>query len=248
MQLARIHAIAHTICMNDQPNAPPQKRRPPSNEARPRRPRPPEPTSRESRFIGYLVLGFGILAVIAVLILAFSGSGEEGETADAPQPVQAQELVTALSQQSVAVPAPEPVKDLFFERDADFDAGRMEGDWQAQIGEYTAVLQIRKDVYQIILANNDPNSSRFYSSGTYKVYEDIILLNPRLDWPPPAVPKGKTINYAPMTRAAFPMIAKYEGGKMLWQNVPQAEKRVVAPYTSPLFGTENVKVASWKKL
>lgn len=138
--------------------------------------------------------------------------------------------------------------DLFFKRDKNFKAGRMEGDWQASIGRYTAVLQIRNDVFQLILASADPMAPRFYSSGTYKVLEDIVMLNPQQSWPPPAIPKGKVIAYDKLTRAPFPVIARFDGDTMLWQNVPQDEKRVVAPYTSPLFMSENVKVATWKKL
>jgi hypothetical protein len=69
-----------------------------------------------------------------------------------------------------------------------------------------------------------------------------------MDWPPPASPAGKTLAYTKLTRAPFPVIAKFDGGNMLWQNVPQAEKRVSAPYTSPLFKSEDVKLATWQHL
>ena len=236
--------------MNEQPPAPPKPRptAPGNGAPRPKR-RPTQ--SRESRFIGYLVLGFGVIAVIAVLILAF-GKTDVAPDQDAPKPASASEIKADLGNSTrtiTAPPAPAPVKkDLFFERDADFDAGDMEGDWQATIGRYTAVLQIRKDVYQLILAGPNPNTPRFYSSGTMKVTEDIIMLNPRMDWPPPKAPAGKVIVYTKLTRAPFPVIAKFDDGKMLWQNVPQDEKRVSAPFTSPLFKSENVKLATWQHL
>ncbi len=202
--------------------------------------------SRESRFIGYLVLGFGVLAVVAVLVLALGGGEAENNTRDtAQQSANARDLMSDLAAAPVQT-QPAPVKDLFFERDADFDAGDMEGDWQASIGRYTAVLQIRKDVYQLILASPDPVAPRFYSSGTFKVIEDIIMLSPRRDWPAPK--SNGNVAYSQMTQAPFPVIARIEDGKLLWQNVPQSERRVTAPYTSPLFMSENVKLATWQKL
>lgn len=210
----------------------------------------PEQVSAESRFIGYLVLGFGVLAVIAVLILAFGGSDDDaqrGKSAKTP-PASAKDLMADLSQPPKTMSAPAARTDLFFEREKDFDSGDMEGDWQASIGRYTAVLQIRKNVYQLILAGDDPVAPRMFSSGTFKVVEDIIMLTPRLDWPPPAQAKGRFVAYDRLTRAPFPVIARFDGGKMLWQNVPQEETRVIAPYTSPVFLSENIKVAVWKKM
>lgn len=240
--------------MSDQsappPAAPPKKRPPAGGPQRPR-PRPVATTSPESRFIGYLVLGFGVLAVIAVLILAFGNddvpSKPEAAKIEQAAPANAKDLMADLSA------APQPTKpapkvDLFFERDPDFAAGKMEGDWQGAIGRYTAVLQIREGVYQLILASTDPVAPRYYSSGTYKVVEDIIMMTPRMDWPAPASVGGKIIAYEKLTRAPFPVIARFEGGNMLWQNIPQAEKRVTGPYTSPLFMSEDVKLATWKRL
>lgn len=237
--------------MNEQPQAPPKPKPPSGNNGAPRPRRRPAQTSqsRESRFIGYLVLGFGVVAVLAVLIMAF-GRKDVPVNKDAPKPASANEIKADLGNSTgSSTAAPSPIRsDLFFERDPDFDAGDMEGDWQTTIGRYTAVLQVRKGVYQIILAGPNPNTPRFYSTGTMKVTEDIIMLNPRMDWPPPKSPAGKVVVYTKLTRAPFPVIAKFDGGKMLWQNVPQEEKRVSAPFTSPLFKSENVKLAIWQPL
>ena len=197
------------------------------------------------------MLGFGVLAVIAVLILAFgkddaAPSPEAAKLAE-QKPTNARDLMADLTDAPQS-PKPVPKVDLFFERDADFAAGKMEGDWQSAIGRYTAVLQIREGVYQLILASTDPVAPRYYSSGTYKVIEDIVMLTPRMDWPAPASVGGKIIAYEKLTRAPFPVIARFDGGDMLWQNIPQAEKRVTAPYTSPLFMSEDVKLATWKRL
>lgn len=259
-KLARPGAIAHNMAMDEQP-APPRRPRPPQDvpAGAPRVRRPPsKPVSRESRFIGYLVLGFGVLAVIAVLVLAFAGNDDtapaapgattaaNGPAAAPAKPVAAEDLALGITNPPASRSA--PVTDLFFTRDPNFRVAGMEGDWQSAIGRYTAVLQIRKNVYQLILASPDPAAPRFYSSGTYISREDVIMLYPRNDWPPPAPPKGRAISYSKLTRAPFPVIARFDGGSMLWQNVPREEKRVMAPYRSPLFMSEDVAVATWKKL
>lgn len=253
--------------MNDTspPQQPKPRPRPPAG-ARPAggaKPRRQQPISKESRFVGYLVLGFGLLAVIAVLVLAFSG----GDNASAPAVEKSADATSATPATTQPAPAllpsdlvndlselesrrAKPVtanRDLLFERTPKFDAGKMEGDWQAMIGRYTAVLQIRKDVYQIILASSDPSTPRYYSSGTFIVNEDIITLSPRQDWPPPSS-TVKGAGYSKLTRGPFPIIARFDSGKMLWQNPPASEKRVNGPHISPIFMSESVRLASWQKI
>lgn len=220
--------------------------------------------SKESRFIGYLVLGFGVVAVLAVLILAFSGGGDPEERAADPK--VAQELVADMAppvtsntpKASVPVlqiqPLPEakpvlpvaPPKELYFKRDPDLSASDMEGTWQAAIGRYTAVLQMQRGAYQITYGQANPQAARLYSLGTYKVTEDMVELSPRFDWPAPASRSGA--GYEILTRSPFPVIAAMQGGRMLWQNPPQSEDRVVAPYKTPAIAGENVNYIVWQKL
>ncbi len=206
------------------------------------------PISHESRFIGYLVLGFGVLAVLTVVVLAMSGrSGLKTET---PNSAAVKEISGGLS--AVLMPDPvkpaTPKKELYFKRQPDIAAASMEGDWQSMIGKYTAVLQLKGGVYQIILANADPAAARLYSQGTYKVQEDVLLLTPRLDWPKPATTQKTSVEYQPITRAPFPIIAAIQSGKMLWQNPPQSERRVLVPYKSPLLLNGEADYIVWQKL
>lgn len=240
----------YTDVMSDQPPSVPPRPRPQGQRPSQKK----QGLSHESRFIGFLVLGFGVLAVVAVAIIAFSGKKEvankesEGvpqETAQLAEPPQ--ELVSDMINTQAVAPQP-PKPELFFKRDPDLDIGDMKGAWQATIGKYTAVVQLESDVYQVILAQPDPNAARLYSSGTYKVMEDVILFTPRLDWPEPTPAKGKSIPYEVLTRAPFPILAKIDGDKMMWQNPPQSERRVLVPYNSPLFMDENVDYVTWKKL
>lgn len=210
---------------------------------RPRRPAQPPALSKESRFIGYLVLGFGLLAVITVIIIAVNGkSGDQS-----PQDETAAQLVQGLVDTPVSKP-PAPKKELVFPRSPDVDESDMQGAWQAAIGRYTSVLQFNKGVYQIIMASPDPNAVRLYSSGTYKGLEDILVLTPKLDWPQPVSPEGKKITYDMLTRAPFPVIVLFDKGKMIWQNPPQSERRVLVPYKNPLLVDDKEHYIVWSKL
>lgn len=227
------------------PQQPPRPR--PQQQAR-RRPAPP-PRSAESKFIGYLVLGFGLIAVIAVLLLAFMGNNPDTDVAQ-PSQEQTKNISTNMEARFTAPPpiASKPKVELHFKRQPDFKAVQMEGNWQATIGTYTAVLQVNKNVYQIILVSNaQPGMPRFYSSGSYKVQEDMIVFTPRVDWPQPAT-QNKSIVYQRITRAPFSMISAFYEGKMLWQNLPPDETRVLRLANTPLFMSENVDYVVWQKM
>lgn len=229
------------------PEQPPRPRpRPPQQQAR-RRPVPP-PRSAESKFIGYLVLGFGVIAVIAVLLLAFMGNKPDVDVAQ-PSAEQASQISTSM-QSKFTPPAPvkpKPKVELHFKRQPDFKASQMEGNWKGTIGIYTAVLQINDGVYQVILASTQPKSPRFYSSGQYKVEEDMITFTPRVDWPQPAS-NNKDVTYQRITRGRFSMISAFYEGKMLWQNMPQSEKRAIRLANTPLFMSERVDYVVWQKM
>lgn len=230
------------------PEQPPRPRpRPPQQQAR-RRPAPP-PRSAESKFIGYLVLGFGLIAVIAVLLLAFMGNNPDTDVAQ-PGAEQVQKIATNMEARFAPPPpaAPKPKVELHFKRQPDFKASQMEGNWQATIGTFTAVLQINKNVYQVILVSaNQPEMPRFYSSGSYTVQEDMIVFTPRVDWPQP-VTQNKSITYQRITRAPFSMISAFYEGKMLWQNPPPDETRVLRMANTPLFMSEKVDYVVWQKM
>ena len=204
--------------------------------------------SKESKFIGFLVLGFGVLAIFTVLILAFGGDKKETAVAKKVEPVRnlAPELMP--NKRPLATQKATPKKDkLLFKRNPDFNAAKMNGEWQAFIGKYTAVLQIDKNVYQVILATEDPRSTRIYSSGTFKVLEDLVMLAPRRDWPKPTS-ASKNNRYRNLTAAQIPVVAFFEGEEMIWQNKPHSEKRVLSPYQSPLLMSQDQDAILWKRL
>jgi hypothetical protein len=263
--------------MNDRPEDPIRAKRPyantnadPNVRAR-KKPRPP--ASRESRFIGYLVLGFGIVAVVSVLLIAFQQKSPTGKPelkeeaqkekqAPAPEPMVSNPMNTPHpgAVQDLAgqfVPDPEKIAaaevkqvepDLYFKRQPDVDAKRFIGAWQSAIGKYTAVLKMDGRVYQVILADPNEYGRRLYSAGTYKVIEDIIILTPQTSWPKPLPPVGQEVAYDNITTAPFPAIAAIVDGRMLWQNPPRSEKRVLVPYALVITMSEDQPYIVWKRI
>ena len=221
------------------------------------------PVSMESRFIGYLVLGFGVLAVIAVAILALN-AGDDAPASAVVAPVSApstavaptktssqvaQDMATELRDKPITVPVKKiERKDLYFKRQPEISATAVEGSWQSQIGNRTAVLKMSGGSYQISIGTTEQPNMRIYSSGTYKKTEDIFVFTPQEQWSPPTVPKDQTLYYKPLTRAPFPVIAAIDGGKMLWQNPPPQETRVDVPYSMVLLTPHDTPYVVWQKM
>lgn len=234
----------------------------PRQSSRGRRPTQKPPLlglSKESEFIGYIVLGFGVLAVIAVLLVAvnrFGGASKNvvtqnnvtgvAQTDPLPSSVKpvtpqnnqdlqnrvAQDLLGNMKENFSTEPIEIQKKDknqLLFDRQPNIKPSDIEGSWQANVGKKTAVLQMVNGTYQIIIADPMEYSYRKYSSGNYTMIEDIILFQPRTDWPKPKPPPGTDVQYSQITMAKFPAIAAIQKGKMLWQNPPASEKRVYVP-------------------
>ncbi len=237
--------------MNDPANPASPPPRPKNGQARLRpnpagAPRRPISLSHESRFIGYLVLGLGVIAVISVLILAFSGGVDTNEPL--PDPTVTANLQSGLSKDAGKVAEAGNTKALSMSRQKGIDAGDLAGGWQASIGDYVAVMQISKGLFQIIMAHPNAALPRLYSSGSYSMIDDIVVLQPRGDWKAPAVAPGSGIKYERLTRGQYPMIVGFKDGTMVWQNVPQGETRTYVPPRSPLLLNPDKDYIVWKKL
>ena len=261
-------AFAHNRGMDNQP--PPPKPRPANANKSGGVYAQKKVVSRESRFVGYMVLGLGVVAVIAVLMIAaskFGGKQDAQPLSQTPmsaqnnvvtpnQPVDdknlqarvAQDLLSGMKPVTATPVKPVAKKELYFRREPDLNAPDIEGAWQTMISKSTAVLQMNGGTYQIVIADPKEYSRRLYSAGTYKVLEDIILLTPRLDWPAPQAPKGTDVNYAPITSAEFPVVAAIKSGKMLWQNPPSSETRIYVPRAMPLLLDVTQGYIVWQKV
>ena len=260
------------------PSKPPsQNSRPSSGMRRPSQKQRLQKPSKESEFIGYMVLGFGVLAVIAVAMIATNRFKGESKTTNVTtsqteimakvEPKQepekiiqnnpdlqnrvAQDLLGnvqnnfAIGEQTYKEP---DKRELYFNRQPKINIANIEGSWQAIVGKSTAVLQIGKGVYQIVMADPTQYSYRTYSSGTYKTIEDIVVFTPRADWPAPVPPANTDVQYRSITRAEFPVIVAIQGGKMLMQNPPSTEKRVYVPRALSLLSDPAQGYIAWQKV
>lgn len=206
------------------------------------------PMSRESKFIGYLVLGLGVLAVISVLIFAFSGGNVDtsGETDQQVAESLQKDMAAPAKMAKLKPAAPKP--ELVMPRQKGIDASDLTGSWKSSLGDYVAVMQMDKGAFQIILAPMNHDLPRMYSSGSFTMIDDIAVLTPRSDWKAPPPPPGQDVEYERLTRGEYSMIVGFKDGAMVWQNIPESEKRVSAPPRSPLLLDPALDYIVWKKL
>lgn len=209
-----------------------------------RKPMPRPLTPAQSQMVGYAVLGVGILAAISVLIMAFRGGVDTG--GPEPDPQVTASLQQDISRQEQAVPATVAKESKLALKRQKISAGSLSGGWKALIGDYMAVLQMDNGAYQVILASADPVVPRLYSSGSYTMIDDIIVLSPRSDWKAPTPPAGSSIEYERLTRGDYAMVVGFQDGAMVWQSVPSSETRV-SYSRSPLLLEQGRDYIVWKK-
>lgn len=242
--------MPHTNGMTDVPPPLNNDRQPQGSQtAAPRRRRPQQspPPSRESRFIGYLILGFGAVALLSVIIIALSNPTLDTDEAlpDEQTTARLQETIqqTGVSVPSVQAPAPSAPQ-LVLPRAKSVKESQIAGGWQAQIGDYVAVLQMKDGAFQVILAHPNPARARLHSSGSYRLIDDIVALEPRLDW---KAPVSQGVSYERLTTGSYPMIAGFKDGAMVWQNVPREDRRIYVPPRSPLLLDPQKNYIVWRR-
>ena len=210
---------------------------------------------RKADWIGYGVLGAGVLAFAAVSLMALGmlggGSGDDGRGAvesgyAAPD---ASELArdfgdpaeTATAAQAEA-PPPEPVR-----RQENLKPRAVTGDWQAQVPGGVAVLKMDGQVFQLIVAYNAPGRDRRYISGVYEMSGDIVYLAPRNDWRPPRSARGGDVEYDTITTSPFPVMVSVERGRMIWR-VPPEDIEYFVPSRIPLLAELPQETLVWRGL
>lgn len=261
--------------MTGEPPKPGGPRRNPANaNGRPGGARPKRASaSKESRFIGFLVMGLGIVALLAVVMIALSS--RKGASDGTMAPVKAKTEKTAEQKALEAIPArvrkyeapqnvagdlssslPDKIKmppkqeekpELFFKRNPALEAASITGSWKAAVGPYVAVLDMDGKIYQIVMADPNNYGARLYSAGTYDVLEDMVTLRPQNAWPFPDVPKGQEIKYSKITTSPFPVVVALKGDNMFWQNPPESETRVVSLRKLPVLLSENLDYLTWQR-
>ncbi len=151
--------------------------------------------SRQDRWIGYAVLGFGLLAVLGVGWLAFSRYGATPQTA--PPVAEEQAVVKA-----------GPARKL--------SAAKIEGVWETAFLDYNCTLDLRDDGTFRILATRPVQAlPRYYSRGRYTLDGAFITLTPdkAMGTPEAEDPDHK---YRPLTLRAYAVELRLKDGQQIW--------------------------------
>lgn len=200
-----------------------------------------QPASREAQWIGFLILGFGVLAVIAVGILAYNRFAKDNPEREAVSEL-AKSIESARKQEQKEPQNPAPQKPAY-KRQHSLQIKDIEGTWQTSLPDGQAVFQLEGRVYSMIVAFNDPRLNRFYSSGTYDIREDIVILEPRLDWQLPE----DGFEYSTLAMSHFPVLISVQRGQMIWQ-IPPTGEGIYVPPVHPFLRLTQDKTAVWKTL
>ena len=207
----------------------------------PRKTKPARKQSSESRWIGFLVLGFGILAVVAVGLLALQNSKGVEDTIN-------QQAAQSAEEQNDLAEALDGIRDGVRTQqenaieDADLDT--IKGVWETQLVSGKAVIELKKSKYRMIVAGDGESSRRYYSNGTYEIMEDgVLVLTPNLTSRPPQ----DSYRYSHVHRGPIPVKIGQQEGYMIW-TPPGIQSKVFVPSIHPFLRLASEQIAVWKKL
>ena len=112
-----------------------------------------------------------------------------------------------------------------------------------------SVLQIEGQAYRLIIVFSGRTQERIYSNGVYTLKDGVMMLTPRLDWPPPEDGDGSRISYDSLTVSPFPMLVSKEKGKLIWQHPTFREAPdIYIPGTNPFLYRVEGHAAIWERL
>jgi hypothetical protein len=211
--------------------------------------------------MGFVVLGFGVLAVTATLLLALNmrdtGISENSSEVREDKPSEAAadenmvDTLKSMTQETREPSEPAPKVNVSRERQENIKESAITGMWQTQIDGGKAVLQIENNVYRIIISFENPNLSRRYSNGTYRLIKDILVFYPNPAWGAPEVPEGSpSIDYDALTQSEFPILVSRQRNNLVFihpddEMVPSG---VYRPSDSPLLSLIETGIAVWEPL
>lgn len=153
--------------------------------------------SKQDQRIGYVVLGFGVLAVLCVGWLAVSRYGPQ-----AP--------VSGIVEEQ-AVTKEGPARKL--------TESKVDGDWETSFLDYKCLFQLRDGTYQILAIRTVPGVPRYYSRGTYMLDGPFMTLTPDKAMGTPATedPEHK---YLPLGHRAFTVELRLKDDLQMWFSGP----------------------------
>jgi hypothetical protein len=208
------------------------------------------PSSPESRWIGFLVLGFGLMAVIAVGLLFMAQKAPPAQESPAPAVDSVSPAPQATAGKQNLTDSLQAIGTARKEEDetpalGKADARSIEGVWEARLNDGKAVIELKGGSYRLITDSNDEVSrQRYFSSGGYKVIEGgVLVLTPSAD----AAAPEDDYTYNPIYLGEIPVVIGLREGRMVWL-APGPEVRIFVPTIHPFLRLAPDGVAVWSPL
>lgn len=219
--------------------------------------------SRESQWIGLLVLGFGALCLGAVGFFIYHSMNAAPEDIAGGQAVQqtAQVQVQQQKQQQASAAkdadrrselsksldgiksrsAKEPNSAA---ADMEVSESQISGAWETILKQnMTGIMDLSNGRYRLILANDNPAVYRFFSNGTYEVDgKNILILRPD---PNSSAPQDG-FRYRPVYREPMSVKMERRGEYMIWTRPPSTYYNVINPSSHPLLRLADDNLMIWQ--
>lgn len=178
---------------------------------------PKKPSSlKQDRLIGYVVLGCGVLAVLAVGALALQRYRPVAEPVVAVQEDETPAVVAAPLSHQKPIERQGVVKEGRAKR---VSAGKIEGVWEAKFLDYYSLFHIKDGTYQIIVMRSVEGKPRYFARGHYTVDGAYLTLTPDKTLGNPQ-DEDTANRYLPLTNRPFTVELRVDDQQQSWFSGP----------------------------
>jgi hypothetical protein len=191
--------------------------------------------------IGIIVLAIGIVAFFAVAGIAYQKFMMPSEIERVAEDEARAQAPSQAQKRQQQIETAQTISNASVNRQKDIEKQEIRGTWETRLLEGRALLQIKKNTYQIIVVMDNPAASRWYSNGRYELTEDLLMLKPDMKMRPP---EAGRVPYRVLTRSNFPVLVSKQGEKLLWR-VPGDDADVYVPNYHPFLNLVKDKISVW---
>ncbi|MEM6782075.1 MAG: hypothetical protein AAF569_09460 [Pseudomonadota bacterium] len=209
----------------------------------------PQQSSLQSKWIGFLVLGFGALCLGAVGFIIYQSSvstqsqpvmqTERTQNAQSDTDQRRADLNRSLSEMGSTRSQTQNAQSA----NQDFDFSQIIGAWEATLSDHlVGILQITNDGYRLILSKDNPRANRFFSTGTYQLVENnVLILNPDLS----ATAPQDGFRYRRLHNSPFSVKLEQRAEFMIWSKPSSSNSFVSNPGAHPILRLTDDGLIIW---